>query len=362
MGAVNSRGNWGILADGIKKLFSDNKIKPKGLIIFGKKIDTIYDSVANMKSKLDQTSADGGTPGWEALEAGLIKILRDGEPTNIIIATDGEFSHMDTMTRIIELLGEAEKLGCTINVATTEEAYGKALAAEPRKGDVFLSTSEDGNMEAQALYEAVLGLHGKIVYRKNITEALDELINNGVGTIAVPISSVLHMVHSIYFRAVDKKTGEEIEIEQPVDVVKMEKMNPSASINVSKESMNMIRNSFHLGPKDVFFPDAMTQKFVKEASKENRQKVQKSLKDTSEKWAARNYNAAMTVNNKPEREGGIDLTAANMHVQTRNSGREIKFNLDPAMLQRLLNAPGFVPVIINIQPMTDIAKFLGLNS
>jgi len=60
-------------------------------------------------------------------------------------------------------------------------------------------------------------------------------------------------------------------------------------------------------------------------------------------------------------KGGIDLTAANMNLQTQSNGGEIKFHLDPAMLQQLQNAPGFVPVIINIQPMTSLRQFLGLN-
>ncbi|MBF0571075.1 MAG: hypothetical protein HQL12_04320 [Candidatus Omnitrophica bacterium] len=60
-------------------------------------------------------------------------------------------------------------------------------------------------------------------------------------------------------------------------------------------------------------------------------------------------------------KGGIDLTAANMNLQTQNNGGEIKFHLDPAMLRQLQNAPGFVPVIINIQPMMDLRQFLGLN-
>jgi predicted Rossmann-fold nucleotide-binding protein len=59
--------------------------------------------------------------------------------------------------------------------------------------------------------------------------------------------------------------------------------------------------------------------------------------------------------------GGIDLTSANLSLQTRNSGGEIKFHVDPAMLQQLQNAPGFVPVIINIQPMTNLRLWLGLN-
>ena len=56
--------------------------------------------------------------------------------------------------------------------------------------------------------------------------------------------------------------------------------------------------------------------------------------------------------------GGIDLTPANMNLQTKNAGEGIKFNIDPAMLQQLQNAPGFVPIIINIQPMTDLRMWL----
>ena len=46
---------------------------------------------------------------------------------------------------------------------------------------------------------------------------------------------------------------------------------------------------------------------------------------------------------------------------SNNNGGEIKFHLDPAMLKQLQNAAGFVPVIINIQPMTDLRQFLGFN-
>ena len=59
--------------------------------------------------------------------------------------------------------------------------------------------------------------------------------------------------------------------------------------------------------------------------------------------------------------GGIDLSSANMHLQTRNTGEGIKFRLDPAMLAQLQNAPGFEPVIINIQPLKSLTEFLGLN-
>ena len=59
--------------------------------------------------------------------------------------------------------------------------------------------------------------------------------------------------------------------------------------------------------------------------------------------------------------GGIDLTPANMHLQTKNAGQAIKFHLDLAMLKQLQNAPGFVPVIISIQPMVNLRAFLGIG-
>jgi hypothetical protein len=70
-------------------------------------------------------------------------------------------------------------------------------------------------------------------------------------------------------------------------------------------------------------------------------------------------------NEKGKDTGGIDLTAANLDLQTRTNPsladqkEGIKFHLDPAMLQQLQNATGFVPVIINIRPMTDLKMFLG---
>jgi L-amino acid N-acyltransferase YncA len=61
-------------------------------------------------------------------------------------------------------------------------------------------------------------------------------------------------------------------------------------------------------------------------------------------------------------KGGIDLTAANGYLQTQNNGNgEIKFHLNPAQFAQLQNAPGFTPVIINIQPLKSLPEFLGLN-
>jgi len=59
--------------------------------------------------------------------------------------------------------------------------------------------------------------------------------------------------------------------------------------------------------------------------------------------------------------GGIDFTAAQTPLEIKNEGEKIKFNLEPGLLVLLHNAPGFVPVIINVQPMTDLPAFLGLS-
>jgi hypothetical protein len=60
-------------------------------------------------------------------------------------------------------------------------------------------------------------------------------------------------------------------------------------------------------------------------------------------------------------KGGIDFTASKTPLEIRNAGEGIKFHLDPALLQQLQNAPGFVPVIINIRPMDDLHEFLGIT-
>ena len=59
--------------------------------------------------------------------------------------------------------------------------------------------------------------------------------------------------------------------------------------------------------------------------------------------------------------GGINLTPTNSVLHTHQAGDGIQFHLDPAMLQLLQNAPGFVPVIIKVQPMVNLRRFLGIN-
>jgi hypothetical protein len=58
----------------------------------------------------------------------------------------------------------------------------------------------------------------------------------------------------------------------------------------------------------------------------------------------------------------MNLQTKVMNSRFRGNDREgIRFHLDPAMLVQLQNASGFVPVIINIQPLKSLSGFLGLN-
>ena len=59
--------------------------------------------------------------------------------------------------------------------------------------------------------------------------------------------------------------------------------------------------------------------------------------------------------------GGIDLTSTNKYLQTKSSNGEIEFQLNPAMLARMKDVPGFVPQVIKIQPLKDLKSFMTAN-
>ncbi len=75
---------------------------------------------------------------------------------------------------------------------------------------------------------------------------------------------------------------------------------------------------------------------------------------------------AMAPAAKPDRAvlsdevGGIDFNADKMNLEVRNDGGEIKFNFDPAQVESL-NIEGFIPVILNVQPLKDLPLLLGIK-
>ncbi len=78
----------------------------------------------------------------------------------------------------------------------------------------------------------------------------------------------------------------------------------------------------------------------------------------------RQENPDVAMTGKVKREGGIDFKAdkVNGAFAVSNSGGGIQFHIDPAMLEQLQNAPGFMPVIINVTPLKDLPAFLGMPS
>ncbi len=60
--------------------------------------------------------------------------------------------------------------------------------------------------------------------------------------------------------------------------------------------------------------------------------------------------------------GGIDLTRDRMNVQINSQGKGVPYTFDPAMIQRLENATGITPTIIDIRPMTmTVQSFMGVE-
>jgi len=74
-------------------------------------------------------------------------------------------------------------------------------------------------------------------------------------------------------------------------------------------------------------------------------------------YSAMRANRAM---NGQRKTGGIDLTSRQF-VQTQNSGGQIKFHIDQAMLQQLQESPGFEVRIIKMEPFKDIYSFLEIK-
>ncbi len=80
-------------------------------------------------------------------------------------------------------------------------------------------------------------------------------------------------------------------------------------------------------------------------------------------FVQREKGAGPAANPAKTPEGGIDFKSdkVNSAFVIKTSGEGIKFHIDPVMLEQLQNVPGFIPVIINIQPMNNIREFLGLS-
>ncbi len=69
---------------------------------------------------------------------------------------------------------------------------------------------------------------------------------------------------------------------------------------------------------------------------------------------------APRYNNGSTKTGGIDFKEDRMKVGIQNDKGAIQFKMDPAMLARFQDAPGFAPVITSVHTIPDLSVFLGL--
>ncbi|MBF0490615.1 MAG: hypothetical protein HQL15_08395, partial [Candidatus Omnitrophica bacterium] len=83
------------------------------------------------------------------------------------------------------------------------------------------------------------------------------------------------------------------------------------------------------------------------------------LKEFNREEFLRKYGEHSVAVTSASNRGGIDLTS-DKALQVQMSGEGIQFHLDKAQLAQFQNAPGFVPVIVDIQPLTNLKGFLGI--
>ncbi len=60
--------------------------------------------------------------------------------------------------------------------------------------------------------------------------------------------------------------------------------------------------------------------------------------------------------------GGIDFNTGKLNLLLEHIGGEIKFNINPVMLEQLQGAVGFNPVILDIQTIPGLSQFIGIGT
>ena len=74
-----------------------------------------------------------------------------------------------------------------------------------------------------------------------------------------------------------------------------------------------------------------------------------------------NLQDIMPVETADDLKGGIDLATDKIPLELKNAGKDEMFQLDPARLAEFKDVRGFTPVILTIQPLLDIQRFVAPN-
>ena len=59
--------------------------------------------------------------------------------------------------------------------------------------------------------------------------------------------------------------------------------------------------------------------------------------------------------------GGIDLNSTQIDLTSKGNGDADNFDIDPALLKRMQNAPGVTPVIVGIHSLDSLQQFLEIH-
>ena len=97
-------------------------------------------------------------------------------------------------------------------------------------------------------------------------------------------------------------------------------------------------------------------------SKRYRDDIERSTPGISLEWQKLKTRLnALKVDKAGSSTGGIDLDLAQIGLKTKDNSDAGRFNMDPALLQRMQNAFGLSPVIMNIHPLDSLRRFMDVG-
>ena len=73
-------------------------------------------------------------------------------------------------------------------------------------------------------------------------------------------------------------------------------------------------------------------------------------------------NARKLIDDPAQDVGGINFDSMSINVNRGVRNPAVQIKMEPVMLRQFDDAAGFMPVIINVQPLTDLPHFLGTDA
>ena len=307
---------------------------------------------------VNSARAEGMTPGDEWIESSLKWVIANAEkrhaqgdvqPVVVQVFSDLDFNVAVKKGYFQDLLPQLEKWNISIAVITTKGKYlgminrlGLETFGNPEKNlttkegfdswNVLAAATSDGtsrlfgfgNTKAEA---AVAKINDLLSYQQRL-KRYSEL--GGVVKVVTEFHDSKKAPVTEYFRVESSDRGKELGMGPlaPEDLVVIGRA-PSAE-------------DYVWNPTEPF-----------KASKPNGREKKRNRANLA--------NNEATVDSAAN-TGGIDLNTDKLDLNVKSDGSVAVKAMDPAMIAQFKDAPGLVPVIIGIRPVTDLPAFLGLSS